>query len=140
MTNQSLAFLGLAGMMLAGCSSGANAPPPAPAAVAAEAPNAEATPSIVDPGMLGGVLAGSVGLGLENSDRVAAYQAQTAALDTSQRKSWRGQRGVYGYVEAGPQQGSCRPFTQTVYVAGRPYEGQGTACRQPDGGWRMTPG
>jgi surface antigen len=138
MTKRGLVFFGLAGITLIGCSSGANAPPPAPAAVAA-APEAPASPTVVDPSMLGGVLASSVGLGLENSDRVAAFQAQTAALETGERKSWKGQGGVYGYVETGPQQGSCRAFTQTVYVAGRPYEGQGTACRQPDGAWRMTP-
>jgi surface antigen len=139
MTKRSFAFLGLAGLALASCGSGAN-PPPSAAVAAAESPPAEAaTPAVVDPAMLGGVLAGSVGLGLENSDRVAAFQAQTAALDTGQRKSWRGQGGVYGYVEAGAAQGACRPFTQTVYVAGRPYQGQGTACRQPDGAWRMTP-
>jgi surface antigen len=128
------ALLGLAGLALGACSSGANAPQQAPVAAApAEAP------TVVDPSMLGGVLASSVGLGLENSDRVAAFQAQTAALETGERKSWKGQGGVYGYVEAGPAQGPCRPYTQTVYIAGRPYQGQGTACRQPDGGWRMTP-
>jgi surface antigen len=136
MTKHGLALLGLAGLALAACSSGASAPQPAAVAAAPEAP---AQPTVVDPSMLGGVLSSSVGLGLENSDRVAAFQAQTAALETGERKSWKGQGGVYGYVEAGPAQGSCRPYTQTVYVAGRPYQGQGTACRQPDGAWRMTP-
>jgi surface antigen len=122
---------------LAGCTmNGTNAPPPAAAIAAAPAP---AAPENVDPSMLGGVLAGSVGLGLENSDRVAAYKAQVAALDSGQRSSWRGERGVYGYVEAGAPQGSCRSFSQTVYIAGRPYVGQGSACRQQDGSWRVSP-
>jgi|SRR5579863_6853629 surface antigen len=127
------------GMALAGCSP--SGPPPTAALPASPAPEATpaATPSTVDPSMLGGVLAGSVGLGLENGDRVAAFHAQAMALDTGQRQSWRGENGVYGYVEAGAPQGSCRPFSQTVYIAGRPYQGQGTACKQSDGSWRMTP-
>jgi|SRR5579872_1887389 len=122
---------------LAGCStSGQSAPPPA-AATAGAALAPAPIPETVDPSMLGGVLAGSVGLGLENSDRVAAYKAQSAALESGQRSSWRGERGVYGYVEPGAAQGSCRPFSQTVYIAGRPYSGAGSACRQPDGSWRV---
>ena len=120
---------------LAGCNTmSQSAAPPAAAMAVAPAP---AAPENVDPSMLGGVLAGSVGLGLENSDRVAAYRAQVAALESGQRSSWRGERGVFGYVEAGASQGSCRPFSQTVYVAGRPYTGRGSACRQPDGSWRV---
>jgi surface antigen len=128
---------------LAGCSAtGASAPPAtAAAAAAALSPDAApAAPETVDPSMLGGVLAGSVGLGLENSDRVAAYKAQIAALDSGQRSPWRGERGVYGYVEAGAAAGSCRPFSQTVYIAGRPYVGHGSGCRQSDGSWRMSAG
>lgn len=120
---------------LAGCM--AQSAPPPTAAVATAPAGPAPTPENVDPSMLGGVLAGSVGLGLENSDRVAAYKAQETALDTGQRSSWRGERGVYGYIEAGASQGSCRKFSQTVYVAGRPYTGAGSACRQPDGSWRV---
>ena len=54
-------------------------------------------------------------------DAVSVHlRAQETALDTGQRSSWRGERGVYGYIEAGATQGSCRTFSQTVYVAGRP--------------------
>jgi hypothetical protein len=31
----------------------------------------------------------------------------------------------------------CREFTQTVSVGGRAQEAYGTACRQPDGSWRI---
>jgi surface antigen len=126
---------------LAGCSAtGANAPPATAAAALSPDAGPAAAPETVDPSMLGGVLAGSVGLGLENADRVAAYKAQVAALESGQRSSWRGERGVYGYVEAGAAAGSCRPFSQTVYIAGRPYVGHGSGCRQSDGSWRMTAG
>ena len=32
----------------------------------------------------------------------------------------------------------CREFTQTITIDGKPETGRGTACRQPDGTWRMT--
>ena len=121
---------------LAGCTSTSQSASPPTAAMAAPA-GPPPTPETVDPSMLGGVLAGSVGLGLENGDRVAAYKAQAAALESGQRSSWRGEKGVYGYIEPGASQGSCRPFSQTVYVAGRPYTGRGSACRQSDGSWRV---
>ncbi|HLW90119.1 MAG TPA: hypothetical protein VKS78_02305 [Roseiarcus sp.] len=140
-TAREIGLVCMLGTALAGCSSSGGAPPTAAVAAAPVSAPTEpaATPSTVDPSMLGGVLAGSVGLGLENADRVAAFQAQTAALETGQRQSWRGGGGVYGYMEAGAPQGSCRPFSQTVYIAGRPYQGQGTGCKQSDGSWRMTP-
>jgi len=35
---------------------------------------------------------------------------------------------------------NCRDFTQSVDVDGRQETGRGTACRQPDGTWRIVPG
>lgn len=32
----------------------------------------------------------------------------------------------------------CREFTQTIYIDGKQETGRGTACRQPDGTWRIT--
>jgi hypothetical protein len=31
----------------------------------------------------------------------------------------------------------CREFQQTVTIAGRPQQAYGTACRQPDGSWKL---
>ena len=31
----------------------------------------------------------------------------------------------------------CRDFTQTIVIDGQPQDATGTACRQPDGGWRV---
>ena len=33
----------------------------------------------------------------------------------------------------------CREFQQTVTIAGRPQQAYGTACRQPDGSWKLQP-
>jgi surface antigen len=132
------AMIAATSAVLCGCNSVSSPPPNVASNPAPVAGSAAVVPETVDPTMLGGVLAGSVGLGLENGDRIAAYRAQVAALESGERKSWRGERGVYGFVEAAPSQSSCRSFTQTVYVAGRPYVGRGSACRQADGIWTAT--
>lgn len=35
------------------------------------------------------------------------------------------------------QNGYCREFTQVITVAGKTQSGYGTACRQPDGSWKI---
>jgi surface antigen len=90
---------------------------------------------------LGGLLGGALGAQLDEADRQAAYTAQNAALDNGQRQAWRGPDGAYGYIEPGPEteraEGSCREFTQKIYIGGRPQTGVGLACRQPDGSWQI---
>jgi hypothetical protein len=34
----------------------------------------------------------------------------------------------------------CREFRQTILIGGRQEQGYGTACRQPDGAWRIVAG
>ncbi|MFY9969112.1 MAG: hypothetical protein WAK41_06830, partial [Roseiarcus sp.] len=88
---------------------------------------------------LGGVLGGAVGASLSEADREAAWTAQLTALDSGQRRSWRGGHGVFGFVEPGAETGAgCRAYSQTIYVAGRPNRGQGVGCKQADGSWKMT--
>ena len=66
-------------------------------------------------------------------------EAQVAALDSGQRRSWRGAHGVFGFVEPGAATGDgCRAYSQTIYIAGRPNHGHGVGCKQPDGSWKMT--
>ncbi len=115
-------------------------PPAAPPALAAPAATASPPPPPIPTGAaLGGVLGGPIGATLTDADRQSAWQAQIAALDSGQRRSWRGAHGVFGFVEPGAGTGAgCRSYAQTIYVAGRPNRGQGVACKQPDGGWRMT--
>lgn len=102
-------------------------------------PAAPAPPPVPTGAALGGVLGGPVGASLSDADRQAAWEAQVAALDTGKPRSWRGAHGVFGSVEPGAETGAgCRAYAQTIYLAGRPNRGQGVACKQPDGGWRMT--
>jgi surface antigen len=119
---------------LTGCSGfavGGGAPEASPQAPAPTPQAAGAAPA--------DFLGGPSGAGLSASDRESAYQATLEALDGGQRKSWRGEHGVFGDIEPGPAAGSdgCRSFAQTIYIAGRPNKGHGVGCKQPDGGWKM---
>jgi surface antigen len=130
-----LVIMALGPVGLAGCSTvGSGGAPPA---VAASAPSAPA--AIPVGGALGGVLGGPVGASLSDSDRQTAWEAQVGALDSGQRRSWRGSHGVFGYVEPGAAAGDgCRAYSQTIYIAGRPNRGHGVGCKQADGSWKMT--
>ena len=111
-------------------------PPGPPASAAMTAPAAPAMPAGA---ALGGVLGGPIGASLTEADRQAAWNAQIAALDSGQSRSWRGVHGVFGFVAPGVETGGgCRAYSQTIYVAGRPNRGGGVACKQPDGTWKMT--
>ena len=144
-----LLMIALGSIGLAGCQSvGSNGAPPVtgsttPAGAATSTCRAYAdgvpAPAIPTGAALGGVLGGPIGTSLTDDDRQAAWDAQVAALDSGQKRSWRGTRGVFGFIEPGAATGDgCRAYSQTVYVAGRPNRGRGLGCRQPDGSWKMT--
>ena len=117
-------------------------PPTAPAPTASfqPAPPAQSVaPAVPLSASLGGIFGGPIGAALTQEDRQAAWKAQIAALDSGQRRPWRGTHGVFGFVEPGAETGKgCRDYTQTVYVGGRPNRGQGVACKQADGAWKVT--
>jgi surface antigen len=141
-------MIALASIGLAGCSTvrPGGAPPsvataaPAVASASPVAPPAETlAPAIPTGAALGGVLGGPVGVSLTDGDRQAAWDAQIAALNSGQRRSWRGAHGVFGFIEPGGAMGDgCRAYSQTIYIAGRPNRGRGLGCKQPDGSWKMT--
>lgn len=94
----------------------------------------------------GAVVGNEVGRSLDRADRTALAQARFRALEHSPsgaRSEWRNpDSGNYGYVEPRPAYQDragryCREYTQTIYVGGRPEEGYGTACRMPDGSWKI---
>ena len=125
---------------LAGCQSvGSSGAPPVTGSTVAATPSGIPAPAIPTGAALGGVLGGSVGASLTDDDRQAAWQAQVGALDSGQKRSWRGAKGVFGFVEPGATTGDgCRAYSQTIYVAGRPNRGRGVGCKQADGSWKMT--
>lgn len=111
---------------LAAC--GPTAPPPV-----------VATPAIpAGPPPVAGVIAGSLGASLSEADRRVAADAQYEALTSGQRKSWKAKTGTtFGFVEPGPEAGSCREYTHTVYIDGRPQSGKGQGCREAGGAWKV---
>jgi len=98
--------------------------------------------SILAGALLGGIIGGAVGADLDEQERIRAARAEFQALDTGRPMTWRGdRRDVRGEVIPGPSFSEgrqfCREYTHTIYIGGRPQEGFGTACRQPDGSWRI---
>ena len=153
MMSRKAALIVTAAPLLAGCGAfGGGAAPPPVAPVAAAPPAGTATvappaavsvtplpPPVPTGAALGGVLGGPVGAGLNDADRASAWNAQIAALESGQRRSWRGAHGVFGFVEPGADAGAgCRAYSQTIYVSGRPNKGHGVACKQADGAWTMS--
>ena len=137
---------------LAGCSTtgggGASlASLSAPAVAPVPAVEAAAFPVPVN---YGGFLGGSVGSKLPEADRKAALAAEDGAVASGERRSWKGEHGVYGFVVPGPTSAAataiaadgapaeCRSFTSTVFFGGRPQSGKGTGCRDLDGNWHVT--
>ena len=99
--------------------------------------------------LLGAFVGSELGKSLDNADRAVMQQTTTRTLETvpsGETSSWRNpDSGNYGTVTPQPayQTASgqyCREFSQTVTVGGRTEEAYGTACRQPDGTWKIVSG
>jgi surface antigen len=96
--------------------------------------------------LLGGLLGGAIGNALDQRDKQMAYQTQQATLEstrTGQSATWRnpdtGHSGSYTptktYENAGGQY--CREYQEKVVIDGKTNSAYGTACRQPDGSWKI---
>lgn len=93
----------------------------------------------------GGLLGSQVGKSLDQADVAYASRTTQTALDTGrsgQRVSWQNpDTGAAGTVVPRPAYQAngtyCREFQQTITVGGQTQEGYGTACKQPDGAWKI---
>lgn len=91
--------------------------------------------------MDGGLISGSIGNGLSDSDRRKALEAEYRALEYGQggqTVAWKGEGSSGEVVAAQPYRvGSqdCRQYSQTVFTTGTPLTARGTACRNADGSW-----
>lgn len=95
--------------------------------------------------LIGAWLGNEVGSSLDNADKAALMNAQGQAYGApiGQQINWNnpssGNSGVIvpvrdGYTNNGMY---CREFQQKVTVGGRTQNGYGTACKQPDGDWKI---
>jgi surface antigen len=95
--------------------------------------------------LLGGLLGNQVGKSLDRADRAEIARAQQTAYSApvGQQINWNNpQSGNYGTItptrDGRDATGNyCREFQQTINVGGQPQQGYGTACRQPDGTWKI---
>ena len=96
--------------------------------------------------LIGALVGGEIGKSLDRADRAYAAQTTQAALETNPTgasSTWRNpDTGHYGtvtptrtYASAGGL--DCREYRHEVVVDGRPEAVYGTACREPDGTWRI---
>lgn len=96
--------------------------------------------------LLGALIGSEVGKSLDKADRAAMAQTTQTTLEsqpTGTTSTWRNpDSGHHGSVtptktyQADSGQ-FCREYQQTVTVGGRTEDAYGTACRQPDGSWKI---
>jgi len=104
------------------------------------------TAATIGGALLGGMIGNSIGSSLDKAD-LAAYNATSQrALETAQPGQalpWKNpQTGNYGSVTPSSyyknSEGQyCREYNQTIVVGGKQQSGHGTACREPDGSWKI---
>lgn len=98
-------------------------------------------------GTLAGALIGQeIGKSLDRADQLAMERNAQYALENTRTyttTTWRNpDSGNYGSITPvetyQTTQGQyCREYTQNVVVAGERQQAYGTACRQPDGTWKI---
>lgn len=97
--------------------------------------------------IVGGLLGGAVGNYLDQRDRQIANQTAQRAFESApagQTTTWQNpDSGHSGSITPtrtfqAANGNYCREFQQDVVVAGKTQQAFGTACRQPDGQWRIT--
>jgi surface antigen len=99
-------------------------------------------PTAIIAALQGGLVRGSAGTGLDDTDRAKALAAEYRALEYAQggqAVNWSGDSGRSGQVVAAQpyRVGSqdCRQYSHTVNAGGPAKVARGTACRNPDGSW-----
>ena len=98
--------------------------------------------------LLGSWIGGEIGKSLDRADRAYMEQTTQKALEngkSGETKTWSnpdsGHSGTvtpqpaYQKAETGEY---CREYQQTVMIDGKEESAYGTACRQPDGSWKVS--
>ncbi len=95
--------------------------------------------------LLGSWLGAEIGASLDRADQAMAEQSAQRALEYNpdgQASSWdnpnTGHSGYTTPTNTYQQSGTnCREYQTAVVIDGRTQTAVGTACRQPDGTWRI---
>jgi surface antigen len=95
---------------------------------------------------IGASIGNSVGRKMDEHDRMMQRLAYQEALETSRsgrRSTWynpdSGNSGSITPKAAYKKDNRyCREYTQTVTIAGNTENAYGTACRMPDGSWKIS--
>jgi surface antigen len=103
-------------------------------------------PAMMAGALLGGALGNRVGNRLDEADRIKHQQAYYQAMEYNRDYDTAGwydpDTGVRGAVTprssyTDPRGLQCREYQQEIWIGGRREEGYGTACRMPDGSWKI---
>lgn len=95
--------------------------------------------------VVGAFLGNKIGQSMDKTDQLEAERTAQHGLESSpsgKTTTWKNpDTGNHG--EFTPQKakktnhGYCREFTQQITVNGKTEDAYGTACRQPDGSWKI---
>lgn len=105
------------------------------------------TVAIIAGTVLGALLGGEIGRQLDERDRLMMARTTQTSLESArsgQVSQWRNpDTGASGTITPKPAYTvssgqACREFQQTVTIGGKTEQAFGTACRQPDGSWKIT--
>ena len=96
--------------------------------------------------LVGALVGGGIGRGLDDLDRIKARRAEESAHSApiGETITWNNPESnnsgsVTPLRDGTSSSGNyCREYQQTVTIGGKTEESYGTACRQPDGAWRVT--
>jgi surface antigen len=104
------------------------------------------TATVIGSTILGGLIGGAIGDRMDAADKRQAQAATSKALETAPSGTttqWKNpDSGHSGSVtpirtyQTGNGQ-YCREYRQTVMIGAEQQEAHGTACRQPDGSWKI---
>ena len=104
-------------------------------------PGTVTTATLGASGLAGAAVGGAVGRSMDETDRMKTALA-LENVRTGVPTAWRNPDTAYEY-EVTPTrtfdtaEGPCREFTMQALVGGSTERVHGTACRQPDGSWRI---
>ena len=94
--------------------------------------------------LAGGLVGSELGRVYDKLNREEQHVHTATVSDTIQTSKigegnqwYNPQTGNSGRVIITEQEGYCREYQQTIVIGGREHQGYGTACRQPDGSWRI---